>query len=148
MPTNVSSSYINPAKTHTVEEFINLKYQDDMTYRNLSILDKIDDLEMVDHCLIYDYLDEIVNNCESVSFTAQEYNKYKYAPDLLAYDLYGSTQLDFIILFANDMIDPKEFNLRTIKLPYRSVLNKILSDIYNANAGYIDQNRSDYKIYN
>ena len=62
---------------------------------------------------------------------------------MLAYDIYGSTQLDFVILFANDMIDPKEFNLKKVKLPFASALSEFLSQVYNSNSGYITQNRED-----
>ena len=145
----VSSSFVDPAKTHTIEEFIDLKYQDDMTYRNLSILDSGNaSMEMVDHCLIDDYLPEFLQYASNVTLSAEEYIKYKYNPDLLAYDLYGSTQLDFVILFINDMIDPKDFDIRTIKLIRASVMKQLLSDVYNTNEGYILQNRSDNNILN
>lgn len=145
----VSSSFVDPAKTHTVEEFIDLKYQDDMTYRNLSILDRgSSSLEMVDHCLIDDYLPEFLQYAMPITLSAEEYIRYRYCPDLLSFDLYGSTQLDFVILFINDMIDPKEFDLRTIKLIKASQMQKLLSDVYNANEGYIAQNRFDNNIIN
>ena len=136
------------ATTHTLEEFVSRRFDDQITYRNLSILEVVNGEEWTDNNLITEYLPELQSICVDVQLSPDQYRKYKYCPDLLAYDVYGSTQLDFIILKANDMIDPKEFNLRTIKLPYRAVLNKILSDIYNANGGYIDQNRSDLKIFN
>ena len=134
------------AKTHTLEEFISMKYQDDITYKNFSILEFMDGIELIDKCLVDDYLGELELSCITVDLTNEQYIKYKYAPDLLAYDVYGSTQLDFVILFMNDMIDPKEFDLKKIKLPYASILKSILSSIYNANSGYIAQNRYDNGI--
>lgn len=131
------------AKTHTLEEFVSMKYQDSLTYREFSIIEKVNGLELIEHNLIDDYLDELSALCVTVTLSNAEYNKYKYAPDLLAYDVYGSTQLDFVILFANDMIDPKNFDLRSIKLPYASQMRSFLNDVYNSNAGYIEQNRAD-----
>ena len=100
----------DPAKAYTLETFISMKYQDDLTYRNFSILEVLDGIELTDHCVIDEYLDELSALCVEVELTAEEYAKYKYSPDLMSYDVYGTTQLDFVILMANDMVDPKEFD--------------------------------------
>ena len=42
-------------------------------------------------CEILPEADEFVD-----SLSDDEYKKYRYSPDLLAYDIYGSVQLDFI----------------------------------------------------
>ena len=113
----------NPALTYTLDQFIGMKYSDDITYHNFSIIEKIDDnIELVDHNIIEDYLDELESICVKCELTLEQYRKYKYKPDLLAFDVYGSVQLDFIIMLVNDMIDPKEFDLKTIMLPYASAL--------------------------
>lgn len=141
-----SNRKTDTATLHTLEEFIAEKYNDQLTYRNFSILEKIDGIEVVSQCLVDDYLQELDKISLKITLSNDEYRKYKYAPDILAYDVYGSTQLDFVIMFINDMIDPKEFDLKTIKLPYASLLNNVLNDIYNTNAGYIEQNRDDNNI--
>ena len=133
----------DPAKAYTLESFIALKYQDDLTYRNFSILEVIDGIELTDHCVIDEYLEELNSICVDVELTPEEFARYKYSPDLMAYDVYGTTQVDFIILMANDMVDPKEFNLKKIRLPYASAFREFLSSVYNANGGYIEQNRED-----
>lgn len=136
----------DPAKTYTLEAFVALKYQDDLTYRNLSILEVVDGIELVDHCLIDDYLEELNAICVDVVLTQEEWARYKYAPDLMAYDIYGTTQVDFLILLANDMIDPKEFTLKKIRLPYASAFRDFLASVYNSNSGYIEQNREDNNL--
>ena len=139
-------NYSDPALTYTLHDFVRVGMSDEMTYRNFSILEKIDNIEHLDHNLIEDYQEELESICINADLTDDQYKKYKYCPDLLAYDVYGSTQLDFVILFANGMIDPKEFDLKTVKLPYASHLKSFLSTIYNSESGYIEQNRSDNKI--
>lgn len=136
----------DPSLTYTLEDFVSMKYNDDLTYRNFSIVEVMNNIELIDHCLIDEYIKELISICVNVELSFDEYNKFKYAPDLLAYAVYGSTQLDFIILMANDMIDPKEFNLKKIKLPYATGLKDFLSKIYNSNNGYIEQNRSDNNL--
>lgn len=137
----------NPATTYTLQDFINMKNIDDMTYYNFSILEVINGVQHLDHNLVEDYLPYLLKTCESVPLSDEEYKKYKYHPDLLAYDLYGSVQLDFILMLLNDTIDPKEFDVKIVKLPYASVLNTFLNDIYSKEAPYIHQNRADNKIY-
>ena len=66
--------------------------------------------------------------------------------DLLAYEVYGSTQLDFVILAVNNMIDPREFTHKRILLPMSSILSLFLSDVKNSNTGYIAQNRVDNNL--
>lgn len=136
----------NPALTYTLDDFIRAGLSDDMTYRNFSILEIVDGVEHLDHNLIEDYQDELQLLCQDVELDIEQYKKYKYAPDLLAYDLYGSVQLDFVILFANGIIDPKDFDLKVIKLPYASVMKEFLNKVYNSEIGYIEQNRADNGI--
>lgn len=131
------------ALTYTIPQFIEMRYSDELTYHNFSIIEKINGLELLDHNLIEDYLPELENLCVTCELSNEELKRYKYSPDLLAYDVYGSTQLDFVILFANGMIDPKEFTLKKIKLPYRSHMTNFMSAVYNANQTYISQNWSD-----
>lgn len=133
----------NPALTYTLEQFISMQYTDEATYHNFSIIEKINGKELVDHNLVDDYLEELEAGCELVPLTLEQYKKYKYSPDILAHDLYGTTQLDFIILKLNGMIDPKEFDLKKVKLPYKSKLLAFMNIVFNANADYINQNRAD-----
>lgn len=134
---------IDPSKTYTIDDFINMRDADDMTYYRFSILDKIDNVQHLDRNVVEEYLEDLERNALYVTLTNEEFVRYKYNPDLLAYDLYGTVQLDFIILLINGMIDPKEFDRKNIRLPKASVLKEFLSQVYAANSGYINQNRSD-----
>ena len=136
----------NPALTYTLDDFISMQRSDDMTYYNFSILEVIDGVEHLDSNLVEIYLEELKSQCISVQFSEEELKKYKYNADLLAYDLYGSVQLDFVILLLNDMYDPKEFTKKNVILPHSSTLSKFLNDVYSKEEGYIQQNRADYGI--
>lgn len=133
----------NPAQTYTLEQFILMKSTDDMTYNNFSIYEIIDGQQILESNLIDEYLDELVKLSNIVELNTEEYKKYKYSPDLLAYDIYGSIQLDFVIMAANDMIDPKDFNLKKIKLPTVTAMRVFLDEVYNANSNWISKNRYD-----
>lgn len=132
----------NPALTYTLDQFISMKFTDELTYHNFSIIEMVNGTKLLDHNLIEDYLPELEALCVNCELDQEQYKKYKYSPDLLAFDIYGSTQLDFVILMINDMIDPKEFDLKTIKLPYASHLKTFLSSVYNAESSYLTHNRS------
>lgn len=148
--TNVKS----PDKACTLEQFISIgQTNDDMTYRNFSILSKENGIEFVDHNLLDDYLQELKNLCvmiPSSAITAEQRHKYKYAPDFLAFDVYGSTQLDFVVMLCNEVSTPEEFTMNgNLYLPMNSVLKAFLSMVYNGEYEYIQINRKDngLKIY-
>ena len=125
----------DPAKTYTITDFINEGKSDDMTYINFSILEKMSIGQFAETNVLDFYLYDIKKICLKVEqFTEEEIAKYKYQPDLLAYDIYGSTQLDFIILLVNGIIDPKEFDFSRgyILIPSKSNLFAILDQIKNS----------------
>lgn len=136
----------DPSLTFTLDDFISMQVSDDMTYYNFSILEVIDGVEHLDLNIVEEYLDELKDQSVYVVLTDEEYVKYKYNPDLLSYTLYGSVQLDFVILLLNDMYDPKEFTKKTLRLVYASALSEFLSTIYSKEQGWIQQNRSDNNL--
>ena len=138
-------SITDPAKTYTLTDFVDQGLQDELTYSNFSIIQYREKSEYVDQCIMDYYLAEMKRLCKKItSFTYDEKVKYKYSPDLLAYDIYGSTQLDFIVLLCNGIIDPKEFDFTRgyLLLPSATVLKEFLSAVYNSEAEWIELNRS------
>ena len=142
-------SYVNePALTYTLEDFIKMKNQDNLTYINFTILRESDTskIKYVEQNIIDLYMPELKRICVRVEeITSEQIAKYKYAPDMLAYDIYGSVQLDFIVLLCNGIIDSKEFamNRAYLTLPRPSVLNQFLSEVYNSESNWITTNRTE-----
>ena len=132
-------------KAITIQEFIALGSIDDITYYNFSILEYLNGFDMFVTNILYDYEDEFNDMVVNVKFTDLERLKYRYKPSLLSYDIYGSIELAFVIMMLNGIIDPKEFNFKTIKLIRPNDLNNILSNIYAANSEYINENRTKLK---
>ena len=79
---------------------------------------------------------------EKVEMTDSEFNKYRFKPKLLAYDLYGSTELYFTILFLNGICSIKDFNRKNIRLIKKSDMILLLESIYNAEQNYLSTNRA------
>ena len=137
----------DPALTYTLDDFVELQSVDNMTYYNFSILEIIDGVQHLDHNLVEDYLKELEATCVTLELSNEEMSRYRYNQDLLAYDIYGSVQLDFIILLLNDMIDPKDFDRRKLKLPYASSLSIFLNTLYSKESNYINENRANNNLY-
>lgn len=142
-----NTSYSNsPALTYTLSDFIKMKSQDELTYANFAIVDYKMGETFVEQTIIDYYLKELKSTCIKITtFTAEEISKYKYAPELLSYDIYGSTSLDFIIMLCNGIIDPKEFDFKRgyLLLPKGKALSEFLSKVYNSEFKWLTTNRKD-----
>jgi hypothetical protein len=136
----------DPSLTYTLDDFVAMQMSDDMTYYNFSILEVVNSVEHLNINLVEEYSSVLKSQTLQVELTDEEYKKYKYCPDLLAYDIYGSVQLDFVILILNDIFDPKEFVNKTIRLVPASVLQQFLNEVYGKEYGWIQQNRADYGL--
>ena len=130
-------------KTYTIEEFIAEGSSTEISYDKLSIFENVDGLYLVTHNVLDDYKKEIDMCCQTVVLSTSELNKYKYKPKLLAYDIYGSTELFFIILFTNNICDVKDFNRNKIKLLPQDSLETIISYIYESQEAILSKNKAN-----
>lgn len=139
----------SPDTTYTVEQFIAFKDSDPLTYHNLAILARsisYDGLTFSSNNIIYDYLDELKEESVLVSMSDYSYMKYCYKPKLLAYDLYGATELYFVILALNNTCNIKDFNFKSLYLIEPEKLLAILNVIYNSEINYIKFNRNSIDL--
>ena len=152
----MSSRLVNsstPNISSSIEEFIAAGENNaTISYYNMSILqvetteDQTMQIQFTIDNLINDYLDILRDIAVKVPLTDAEKRKYHYNPDLLAYDIYGSTELDFVILMLNGIIDHKEFNMPKVLLINKSDLINVLSRIYTAEHKYLEDNRAQNNI--
>ena len=128
--------------TSTLESFINYKNLDsNVYYKDLSIFEKSIDGKSVllSYNILNDYRKEIFDFVIPITLTNEEFQKYQYQPKKLAYDLYGSTEYYYMILFINSMTNIKEFNRRRINLMRAKDMSIILSAIYSSESEYIER---------
>ena len=128
--------------TSTLESFINYKNLDsNIYYKDLSIFEKSIDGKSVllSYNILNDYRKEIFDFIIPITLTDEEFQKYQYQPKKLAYDLYGSTEYYYMILFINSMTNIKEFNRRKINLMRAKDMSIILSAIYSSESEYIER---------
>ena len=136
------------ALTYTLEDFVKMQVSDQLTFRNFSTVAVVNGVELTDKNLIEDFLPELMKNAITVDLSREEYLKYKYAPDLLAFDVYGSVQLDFIILYMNGIIDPKDFDFKTLKLVRSSILRDFLNHVYGSQRYILENNKYENGVPN
>lgn len=138
-------STVNKAEeTYTLTDFIKFKTVDNMTYYNLSILAKSVTDEGIIYSkdnVIYTYLDILRAKSVKIVLTDDEYQKYRFRPKLLAYDIYGHTELFFVIMAVIGICDIKDFDMKKFNALRAGDLNALLNQIYSAEVKYIDYNR-------
>ena len=128
--------------TSTLESFINYKNLDNnVYYKDLAIFEKSIDGKSVllTYNILNDYRKEIFDFVIPITLTNKEFQKYQYQPKKLAYDLYGSTEYYYMILFINSMTNIKEFNRRRINLMRAKDMSNVLSAIYSSESEYIER---------
>ena len=130
-----------PSDTHTISEFIKVGNQNKakIGYPDLSYIEKRDGMEYVVKNTINDYLWEFKRYAKTIVLTNDEVLTYRFNPKKLAFDIYGSTRLYYIILLMNDMCDVHQFNLKnkTLLLLTPTQLSDYLSSVYKSDMNSI-----------
>ena len=91
------------------------------------------------HNLLSKYNDLIQQYIVTVDLTDSEYNKYKCLPNLLSYDLYGTPELGYSILYINNMVSMTQFTKRTIKV-FTTGINEIIKELMVLTREDLDRN--------
>lgn len=153
MATSRITSTSDPELANTIDDFIAAgKDAPLLTYYNFSIIqveiskDKKLEVQLTSDNLVNDYLDIFKESAIKIQLSEAEKRKYYYNPDLLSYDLYGTTELDFIIMIMNGVISSTEFTIPTLLLIPKSELVNLLSRIYNSEQNYLIINRQRYNL--
>ena len=134
--------------TNTLEETIIEGYKKELTHYNMSILAISEDgrVEYPINNLFYEFLDILATAYSIYTIdNPLEKSRYKYRPDLFAYDKYGDKDLDWVVLAINGIMSAKDFTMNEIKVIDPEYLVPILSNILNAGQEYKDSNRLKYK---
>lgn len=129
-----------PEETYTIEQFIKSDVDNNISYEVLCFLNKIsdDNDKIITYNVLNDYLSEIMDLTVTVEFSDTEYLKYRFKPKLLANNVYGDSELFYIILYLNNIYNVKDFDFRKVKLLKKDTLEFVLSSIYNTEQQYID----------
>lgn len=129
-----------PELTYTVEDFMRLCATNKVIFNNFAYKDLMSNgtqvavLDTID-----DYMPEIRDESVLVKLTPELYRKYRYKPKLLCFDIYGNTEVYFVILLLNGIIDMKEFDMDVVRMLPVNSMNSLLSNIYNAESEWMDR---------
>ena len=122
-----------PQDTTTIEALVQAGKTVIAKYQNFSYLEQASNGTIVAiKNVIWDYIDELKNASVMVRLSDSEFYKYKYRPKLLCFDVYGNTELDFVIMALNNMADVTEFNSQSFRMLKIQDMNELMTLIYNA----------------
>lgn len=116
----------------TIEQFINSKPDIEISYEFLSLYEKINNKGFITYNVINDYYNDIKEKALTILLSDELYYKYKFNPERLCREIYGSADLSFIILAINGMASPTEFVKKKIKLLRKSEFETLITEIINA----------------
>lgn len=129
-----------PQDTTTIEALIQSGKTVEAKYYNYSFLEQASNGTIMSiKNVIWDYINELRNASMYVKLSDEEFSKYKYRPKLLCYDVYGNTELDFVIMAINNIADVTEFDFNALRMPKVNDMNELMSLIYNAESKCINQ---------
>lgn len=127
-----------------IKEALDTALQGDMTIAKLHYPKVLNDSTLgikatVNYESRLDYFISSLNDYKSeMTLTQELYDKYKYNPKMMSYDLYDTTDYWWLLLQANEMHSAVEFNKRKVKYYSKSALKQLIPMIL----------RSDMSIYN
>lgn len=128
-----------PKDTYNLEDFIEAGENVNISYNKLSMIDSYSGIDYPAINVINDYMNELKLVTVTVTFSDDEYRKYKYKPKLLAHDIYGNPELYFIILLINNIYSVKDFSRKKIKMISKSNMADLMTYIYNAEKKSLDE---------
>ena len=137
----------NPIYSHTLEEFIIAGMTSNYpTYDFWAYIESYNNIEFVVKNVINDYLYELKKLSTNVYLTEKELKKYNYNPKLLSVEVYGTTELYYLILLLNGICNIKEFvDINPIKMIKKDDLMSYLTNITTAEKNFINMHNSNKK---
>lgn len=85
----------------TLEDLITYSNTSEYSKPNTDIRFKLDGVVVHDKHVYEKFRDVIMANVQRVALTKEEFEKYRYKPELVAKDLYGNPNLSHLVLYTN-----------------------------------------------
>lgn len=130
---------LKPEVTGTMKDYIGSKEYSPISYHNSAILQLYGDISYPVYNIFMDYMDELEKISIRVRLSDDEFDKYQFRPKILAYDLYGSTELYFLLMLLNKICDEKDFNSKVITIIDPTQIS-VVNDILIAETDYLNDN--------
>lgn len=133
-PTNSIRTYLSLYKSQSfkMDDCFYSEYMSDNTVKLFNIEENVSN-----------NFKEFLSSMEATwTFNNDEYRKYICNPWYLSNDLYGTTELWFMLLHVNEMYSATEFTKRTIKY-YKTDILKYINEIRAVQDNYLRDNKAD-----
>lgn len=113
----------------TIKDYITQYNNEDITFsefflKQVFVTDAGKKLLMNFENLIIKYMPELKEMKVKVTLSNEEYSRYRFNPKLLSFDIYGTTELWFLILEANELHTISQFDSKTIYLFRADIIEK------------------------
>ena len=133
--------------TYTLDQFIQAGRMTTVSYNRFSYREAISNGTIVSIInVINDYMDEIQENAVNVELDREQYRKYRMKPKLLCFDVYGNTEVYWVIMLMNGIIDVKEFDMKVLKMLRVDDMETLLTNIYNSEYKWMNQYNTEYGV--
>lgn len=132
----------------TISDFIKSYSQVDITFESIHYKEKnllansSDSLILLSDSLLDKFRVDLANSIVMLTLSSSEYNKYRFNPKLLSYDLYQTTELWSTILDLNELHSSTEFDINPLKVYDSSIINYI-NTILSLEKPFIDINEEE-----
>ena len=123
----------NSMYSHTLDEFIEAGSNVTVpTYADWCFIERYNNINFTVKNILSDYLVELKRLSTNVYLNNDELRKYNYKPRLLSADIYGTTDLHYLILLLNGICNVKEFHdINPLKMIQKDDLYSYLTSIMN-----------------
>ena len=113
------------SKIQTLSDYIRYGKTSSFSIPQVSFIKNEEGLVMLDELAYSKYDNLLMNNSEIIEFTTAEYNRYRLDPQALSMALYGTPNLDHLILYLNRCSE-FDFDIKKVRLMKYSNINSIL----------------------
>lgn len=131
----------NPYEKTSIDQFVDAYESEQVTEGTISFKEKINDSIIIKfHNVISKHIDLMKPYIVDVVLTDDEYARYKCLPNLFCYDIYGTPELAYSLLYINNMVSITEFTRKSIKA-FTTDINDVIKELMILNQTDLEHNQ-------
>lgn len=141
-------------RDYTIDQFIESYKREEVSYDTLFFKQVVERVRkggyiIIQDCSILEKYDAVLkDSLATLTMTDSQCAQFFYNPKALSMEIYGTTELWFLFLHANELRSTVQFNLNPLKV-YGEEIIEILGIILDLEKPYIDMNQDTiYAIQN
>ena len=116
------------SKVQTLSDYIRYGKTSSFSIPNVSLVKNNEGIVYLDELVYAKYDDLIMANSTIINLTTEEYNRFRLDPQALSTVLYGTPNLDHLILYLNRCSE-FDFDIKQVRLMKYSDVSSILKTI-------------------